>query len=333
MRGFEMSVKDRLNKKTEGLFVPSKGEDPTSPLSAPLRTGPGQMLMVNSLMKESNRKVALLEERLKEFDGVLPVRLIEADVIVESKWANRTNESFATADFLKLKDEIAQSGGNVQPIKVRPLQGNAGRYEIIFGYRRHRACLELGLPVLALVEQIDDKELFKEMDRENRDRIDLSPWEQGRMYQKSLKEGLFASLGELSREIGIDKGNLSKALRLAELPQEIVDAFPSPLDLQFRWAKLLNDAVQQEPAKVLERAKRLSEDKTSKLTAKEVLNNLLGLKSKETFDQSAVVAGKSLVEVRTDGDRLIVQFPKGVLTQEKARELSFLVKDFLKNKI
>ncbi len=328
-----MSVKDRLNKKTEGLFVPSKGEDPTLPLSAPLRTGPGQMLMVNSLMKESNRKIALLEERLKEFDGVLPVRLIDADVIVESKWANRTNESFVTADFLKLKDEIAQSGGNVQPIKVRPLQGNAGRYEIIFGYRRHRACLELGLPVLALVEQIDDKELFKEMDRENRDRIDLSPWEQGRMYQKSLKEGLFASLGELSREIGIDKGNLSKALRLAELPQEIVDAFPSPLDLQFRWAKLLNDAVQQEPAKVLERAKRLSEDKTSKLTAKEVLNNLLGLKSKETFDQSAVVAGKSLVEVRTDGDRLIVQFPKGVLTQEKARELSFLVKDFLKNKI
>ncbi len=328
-----MSVKDRLNKKTEGLFVPGKGEDSTSPVSAPLRTGPGQMLMVNSLMKESNRKVALLEERLKEFDGVLPVRLIDADVIVESKWANRTNESFVTADFLKLKDEIAQSGGNVQPIKVRPLQGNAGRYEIIFGYRRHRACLELGLPVLALVEQIDDKELFKEMDRENRDRIDLSPWEQGRMYQKSLKEGLFASLGELSREIGIDKGNLSKALRLAELPQEIVDAFPSPLDLQFRWAKLLNDAVQQEPAKVLERAKRLSEDKTSKLTAKEVLNNLLGLKSKETFDQSAVVAGKSLVEVRTDGDRLIVQFPKGVLTQEKARELSFLVKDFLKNKI
>ena len=328
-----MSVKDRLNKKTEGLFVPSKGEDPTSPLSAPLRTGPGQMLMVNSLMKESNRKVALLEERLKEFDGVLPVRLIEADVIVESKWANRTNVSFTTADFLRLKDEIAQSGGNVQPIKVRPLQGNAGRYEIVFGYRRHRACLELGLPVLALVEQIDDKELFKEMDRENRDRIDLSPWEQGRMYQKSLKEGLFASLGELSREIGIDKGNLSKALRLAELPQEIVDAFPSPLDLQFRWAKLLNDAVQQEPAKVLERAKRLSEDKTSKLTAKEVLNNLLGLKSKETFDQSAVVAGKSLVEVRTDGDRLIVQFSKGVLTQEKARELSFLVKDFLKNKI
>jgi ParB family chromosome partitioning protein len=170
------------------------------------------------------------------------------------------------------------------------------------------------------------------MDRENRDRLDLSPWEQGRMYQKSLKEGLFGSLGELSREIGIDKGNLSKALRLAELPQEIVNAFPSPLDLQFRWAKLLSDAMQQEPDEVLERAKRLSADRTSKRNAKEVLNNLLGVNSKETFEQSVVVDGKSLAEVRANGDRLTVQFSKGVLTQEEAKKLSSLVKDFLQKR-
>ena len=130
-----MSIKDRLTKKTEGLLVPSKIEDAPSSPSGPLRTGPGQMLMVNSLMKESNKKVALLEQRLKEFEGVLPVRLIEADLIIASKWANRTNDSFASVGFLTLKNEIAQAGGNVQPIKVRPLAGSADRYEIIFGYR------------------------------------------------------------------------------------------------------------------------------------------------------------------------------------------------------
>ena len=328
-----MSIKDRLHKKTEGLLIPSKVEDTASSLSVPLRTGPGQMLMVNSLMKESNKKVAMLEERLKEFEGVLPVRLIKTDVIVASKWANRTSDSFTSPDFLKLKDEIAQAGGNVQPIKVRPLEGNANGYEIIFGYRRHRACSDLGLPVLALVEQVDDKELFKEMDRENRDRLDLSPWEQGRMYQKSLNEGLFASLGELSREIGIDKGNLSKALRLAELPDVVVSAFPSPLDLQFRWAKLLNDAMRQEPQELLARAKRLSEDKTGKRTAKEVLNILLGVKSKEVFEQSVVVAGKSLAQVRANGDNFTVQFAKGVLNQEKVKRLCSLLNDLLQNKM
>ncbi|WP_279746126.1 hypothetical protein, partial [Rothia aeria] len=70
-----MSIKDRLAKKTEGLMVPGKTEG-AAPNPAPLRTGPGQMLMVNSLMKESNKKLEVLEARLKEFEGALPVKLI-----------------------------------------------------------------------------------------------------------------------------------------------------------------------------------------------------------------------------------------------------------------
>ena len=326
-----MSIKDRLTKKTEGLFVPNRTEVATSSIAATLRTGPGQMLMVNSLMKESNKQVAILEQRLKEFEGVLPVRLIETNLIVASKWANRSNDNFASTDFLNLRDEIAQAEGNVQPIKVRPLAGSKDRYEIIYGYRRHRACLDLGLPVLALVEQINDKELFKEMERENRDRLDLSPWEQGRMYRQSLSEGLFASLGELSKEIGIDKGNLSKALCLAELPDVIVDAFSSPLDLQFRWAKLLNDALQQAPDQVLERAKKLSENKKDKRSSKEVLDILLGNKPNTVFEQSVIVAGKPLAKISFNGDRITIQFAKGAVNQEKSKKLRSLLKEFLEN--
>ena len=326
-----MSIKDRLTKKTEGLFVPNRTEVATSSIAATLRTGPGQMLMVNSLMKESNKQVAILEQRLKEFEGVLPVRLIETNLIVASKWANRSNDNFASTDFLNLRDEIAQAEGNVQPIKVRPLAGSKDRYEIIYGYRRHRACLDLGLPVLALVEQINDKELFKEMERENRDRLDLSPWEQGRMYRQSLSEGLFASLGELSKEIGIDKGNLSKALRLAELPDVIVDAFSSPLDLQFRWAKLLNDALQQAPDQVLERAKKLSENKKDKRSSKEVLDILLGNKPNTVFEQSVIVAGKPLAKISFNGDRITIQFAKGAVNQEKSKKFRSLLKEFLEN--
>jgi len=326
-----MSIKDRLTKKTEGLFVERKAEGASPAASSPLRTGPGQMLMVNTLMKESNEKVALLEQRLKEFDGVLPVRLIQADKIVASKWANRINESFTSTDFLSLKEEIAQSKGNVQPIKVRPMLGSADCYEIVFGHRRHRACLDLGLPVLALVEEVSDQELFKEMDRENRDRLDLSPWEQGRMYRKALSEGLFASLGDLSKEVGIDKGNLSKALRLAELPDDVVKAFPSPLDLQFRWAKLLNDAIQKAPDEVLARAKNLSENNKVKHSSKQVLDILLGVKSSAVSEQAVVVDGKPLAKICIDGERIAVHFIKGALNQTKTKQLHSLLKDFLKN--
>lgn len=326
-----MSIKDRLTKKTEGLFLPNRTDVAASSNAATLRTSPGQMLMVNSLMKESNKKVALLEQRLKDFEGILPVRLIEADLIVASKWVNRINDSFLSTEFLNLKDEIAQAQGNVQPIKVRPLTGSKNHYEIIFGYRRHRACLDLGLPVLALVEQINDKELFKEMERENRERLDLSPWEQGRMYRQSLNEGLFVSPGELSKEIGIDKGNLSKALRLAELPDEVVNAFSSPLDLQFRWAKLLNDALQQTPEQVLARAKMLSKNKKDTYSSKEVLNILLGNQPNAVLEQTVVVGGNSLAKISSSGDRITIQFTKGAVHPEKTKKLYSLLKQFLEN--
>lgn len=324
-----MSIKDRLTKKTEGLFVPSKTESAASVSPAPLRTSPGQMLMVNSLMKESNEKVALLEERLKAFAGVLPVRLIDADKIVGSKWENRVRDSFESPDFQQLKEEIFQAAGNVQPIKVRPLKGVTDRYEIVFGHRRHRACLELGLQVLAFEEEVSDQELFKEMDRENRSRLDLSPWEQGRMYRRALDEGLFGSLGELAKEIGIDKGNLSKALRLAELPDVVVNAFPSPLDLQFRWAKLLGDAMQLTPNEVLARAKELVENKNGKLAAKDVLEILIGAKGTESKEFPIVVSGQTLARICVDGERVSVQFAKGVLSVEKTKQLQGLVKEFL----
>lgn len=199
-----------------------------------------------------------LEARLKEFDGALPVRKIEPSKIVRSKWANRHEHSFKDAEFELLKKEIADSGGNVQPIKVRALKDNSGGYEIVFGQRRHQACLELGLDVLAMVDDLDEKSLFIEMDRENRQRKDLRPFEIGAMYNKALEAGLFTSARQLAEEIGVDQSQLTKALNLAKLPADVVNAFPSPLDLQYRWSSDLVAAIQKDPDFVLHRAREMT---------------------------------------------------------------------------
>ncbi|KRB93756.1 ParB/RepB/Spo0J family partition protein [Noviherbaspirillum sp. Root189] len=306
-----MSIKDRLAKKTEGLLVPGKTDSGTG--ASPLRTGPGQMLMVNSLMKESNEKLAVLEARLKEFEGVLPVKLLDADKIIPSKWANRDVRSYDLVGFKALKLEIAEAGGNVQPIKVRPVKGQVEQYEVVFGHRRHRACQELGLPVLALVEEVSDQDLFKEMDRENRTRADLSPWEQGVMYRRALNEQLFSSQDQLAKEVGVDPGNLSKALRLADLPEAVVRAFPSPLDLQYRWAKTLNDALQSDPEGVLARAKELAENREMAQAPKEVFELLCGQVGNGPNVEEVVVDGKLVARISNAGGRITVQFSKGVL--------------------
>lgn len=308
-----MSIKDRLAKKTQDLVMPAKGDVPT--LTSPVRTGPGQMLMVNSLMKESNEKLAVLEHRLRQFEGGLPVRLLDAEKIVASKWANRIAASFDCPAFAQLKAEIADAGGNVQPIKVRPVEqrGTEAHFEIIFGHRRHRACAELGLPVLALIDNVTDAELFKQMDRENRARADLSPWEQGCMYRQALADRLFSSREQLARELGVDAGNLSKALRLAELDPVVVAAFDSPLDLQFRWAKPLSDALIQDKERVLKAAASLAGPAEQRLPPKSVFDQLVGLAGPKGRVEQVRIGRKLVAEIRVEGARVTVAFEKGAV--------------------
>ncbi|MEJ8825104.1 ParB/RepB/Spo0J family partition protein [Variovorax humicola] len=204
---------------------------------------------------ELEAELAEAVDDLRGWDGAKPARLLDAAQIGRSRYANRHESSFLGEDFERLKREIMEAGGNVQPIKVRPTKSGEGvAYEIVFGHRRHEACRQLGLPVLAVVDNLDDRTLFVEMDRENRERADLSPWEQGVMYLKALDQGLFASNRQLATALGIDPSNLGKSLALAKLPDAVVAAFATPLDIQLRWAPLLNKAMEEDEAGLMKRA-------------------------------------------------------------------------------
>lgn len=265
-----MSIKDRLAKKTEGLLG-SASPAVAEPLPAPAadaaldtppeprapRTGPGQMLAFRSHMQENNLRVQELEKRLEAFEGGQLQRELDANKVHPSRWANRHKAAFATADFEALKLDIQAAGRNVQPIQVRPLAGKPDEYEIVFGHRRHRACLELGLPVTAVIASLDDRALFAAMERENRARKDLSPFEQGDMYRRALDEGLYGSLRQMAQELGVDAGNVSKAMAIARLPAEVLAAFESPLSIQYRWGQQLHQAVQKDPEGVIARAKAI----------------------------------------------------------------------------
>lgn len=234
----------------------------STPVGVTPRTGPGSMLAFMTEQSEVHREVVQLRERVADFEGADVVRQIDPADIKLSRWANRESAHFATEAFARLKAEIATSGGNVQPIKVRALsaaEGERRTYEIVYGHRRHRACLELGLPVSAMVQtSMKDADLFVEMERENRNREDLSAWEQGMMYLRALEQGLFPSAKQLAAAIDRDLGNIGRAMALAKLPAEVVAAFGSALNLQFRWATPLKDAHQRDPEGLLATARALS---------------------------------------------------------------------------
>ena len=224
------------------------------------KTAPGTMLQFYGQQSDAIKELDGLREKMKSFEDSMPLKRIDPNLIRPSQWANRHEESFSFPEFKSFCSEIESSGGNIQPIKVREIikDNDSGFvYEIIFGHRRHRACLNLGLMVLVEIENLSDQELFIQMDRENRQRADLRPYEQGFMYEKALKDGLFPSAKKLAEQACIDLSNLGKALNLVRLPSVVIKSFVSPLDLQYRWAKPLADAIQNNSDAVLSLAESI----------------------------------------------------------------------------
>lgn len=336
-----MSIKTRLAQKTGDLVaaVPlSQKSDLSTPdvslseSKAP-RTGPGQMLAYRSHMQENNQRVDELQNRLKEFDGTLPVKLLDPKLISPSKWANRHNSSFANDDFASLKVEIGNAGGNVQPIRVRPQVGEPGRFEVVFGHRRHQACLQLGIFVSAIIEAVDDKALFASMDRENRSRADLSPFEQGDMYRRALDDGLYASLRQMCADLGVDLGNASKAIAIARLPGEILAAFESPTQIQFRWGKELAAVLQKDPDGVIERAKTIRFG-AKHLPPADALSRLLGQpKPTKPVTMDLKRKGKVVGKLTRKSDGSInLSLNGGALSEEEYADLRSVVESLLAKK-
>lgn len=321
----------KLTEKAKGINFDEDDEDqavtPAAPAADKPRTAMGAISASLALGRGVEAENRTLKAKLQKFEDATFVEFLDPARIRPSRWANRHELSFSGPEFAALKAEIADTGRNVQPIKVRPLPLQAGQpqeYEIAFGHRRHRACLELGLQVAAIVEEMNDSRLFAEMDRENRERQNLSPWEQGMMYKRALEQGLFASQRQLASAIGAQSGNVSRAIQLASLPQEIVDAFSSPLELQYRSLDVLNPALERDAQAVLLRARELASLDT-RLPGKEVLERLAGKEAdagEAPARTSLQVGGKPVGSWDKDAKgNLTVRVKAGVLSDAKERRL------------
>ena len=311
--------------------VPEAGGEETmdSKVGQP-RTGVGMLSRLISGAQADTEAVTRLNAEVDKLKLQVGEQFLEPRQIALTRWADRHPDSFASAAFVEFKQEIANAGGNVQPIKVRPIRGSPTerdegvRFELVYGSRRTRACLELGLPVRAIIdENVDDQTLYIQMQRENRGRSNLSAWEQGVSYHRALQEGLFSSGRRLAEQIGLDHSNVAKALRVAELPQEIIGAFPSPVEIQFRWAVTLDKAYQRDPDGVLTSARKLI-SRSPRPNAVAVFRALTEAstpdkvsKSKELWHPLVLTGGKKGAIRRGKGGTVTVELPHGVLPQAR----------------
>lgn len=280
------------------------------------RTGPGELLAFRGEMLAAESEVARLRERLQLHESSLPTKKLDPARVRPSRWANRHPSTFATPEFASFKADIESAGGNVQPILVRPMEDAKDEFELVFGHRRHRACLELGLPVMATIVDapMSDLDVFAAMDRENRGRADLSPWEQGTMYRRAMDDGMFPSVRRLAETLSVSHTWVRMALAVADVPPSIIECFRSPLELQARHATEINAALQSDRKAVLRRAEKLAQS-PQKLAASAVVEALLGKARAEARTSREVrIASKVAGRVTWDArGQAVIRLLPGVL--------------------
>ena len=119
----------------------------------------------------------------------------------------------------ELASSIAENG-LLQPILVR--EYGEGRYQIIAGERRFRACKLAGLSEIpAIILDRDNKAAAQIALIENIQREDLNPLEEAMAY-KSLKDEYDMTQEELSERIGKSRSAIANSIRLLDLPEAIL---------------------------------------------------------------------------------------------------------------
>lgn len=133
---------------------------------------------------------------------------------------DQPRQDFDEEELQALADSIEQHG-IIQPLTVREL--NSGYYQIIAGERRWRAARLANLSdVPAIVMEADDRKVKELALIENLQRQDLNPMEESLGYQSLMQEyGLTQE--EAAKRVGKSRPAVANALRLLNLPQDVME--------------------------------------------------------------------------------------------------------------
>lgn len=194
-----------------------------------------------------SRSLSRFDEELRQAQKLAASgeRVIElATDLIDPSFARdriETDEAAQEALLASLREH-----GQQVPILVRPHPTAMGRYQIAYGHRRYRACASLGIPIRAVIRELDDGQLLVAQGQENSARKDLS----------FIERGLFAATLEdrgFPRDVAIaalstDKTEVSKLLSVVRsIPQELIEAIgPAPKAGRTRWLGLAEKLKQDD---------------------------------------------------------------------------------------
>ena len=161
-----------------------------------------------------NKEVVSTESHSQQ--GTADILRIPMDMIEPNPFQPRMN--FDSEALEELADSI-RTLGLIQPITVR--RKTDGRYQIISGERRFRACRLAGMDMMpAYIRDTNDQGMLEMAIVENIQRENLDPIEVAMSYQRLIEECSLTQ-EQMAVRVGKKRASVTNYLRLLKLPAKI----------------------------------------------------------------------------------------------------------------
>lgn len=204
---------------------------------------------------------------------------LKIDKIVTN--SNQPRKYFDNGKMSELKDSIKNSG-LLQPITVRKISNR--KYEIVAGERRYRACRELGMESIPVIEMnVGDARGYELSVLENIQRENLNPIEEAESYLM-LMEVYGYTQEKLSEKLGKTRSSVSNKMRILKLPASVKEMVKKG-EISYGHARTLLS---------------LSDEKKIEEAAKEIINK--GYSVRETERRVKVLINKGNSSEKFSGD-------------------------------
>jgi ParB family transcriptional regulator, chromosome partitioning protein len=154
-------------------------------------------------------------------------------------------ETEVTEESCKAEIESFTRHGQLIPVLGRPLHRDPRHeVELIYGARRLFVARHLNVPLIVELRELSDRDAIVAMDIENRQRTDISAYERGQSYARWLRAGHFQSQDDIARALRVSASQVSRLLKLAQLPPVVVAAFDHPAEICEGWGLEIVQALE-----------------------------------------------------------------------------------------
>lgn len=182
------------------------------------------------------------------------------------KYANRHENELG--DIEGLIDSI-KANKQLQPalIRLHPSPHGNIKYEVIFGRRRHIACLKLGVPFFVIRKNIPNvQDAIASQDAENKLRNDVSHYSNAILYKRLLLDKVFNTEKELADKLRMPLSSFNDLMAYSKIPEDVVQQIPNVHELSkqlaVKVAQLANQSIESHE-KLLKIAKHIGKSITS----------------------------------------------------------------------